>query len=406
MELKVAEKNKVILPQGFHASGMHCGIKRKKFDIGLLYSDIPCNAAAVYTTNRIKAAPIVVNREHLKNGTAQALVLCSGVANTGTGEKGIRDAQEIACIAASELKIDCNDVLVSSTGIIGIPLPMPKIRKAIPEICSNKNSEGGIDFATAARTTDTFAKHYTLRFNVGGNIATITGIAKGSGMVHPNMATMLSFITTNLSITTEMLGKALKVSVDETYNMISVDGETSTNDMAIIMANGLAANKVIDSDGEEFDSFVNVLNMLNRELSKQIVKDGEGATKLLEVVVEGAANIEDARMAAIAIAKSNLVKTAIFGEDANWGRILCVVGYSGADVVEDKLDIYLKSSRGRIQVVENGIDNMVDYRIACSVLGDKEVSIIVNLNNGDHMATAWGCDLSFEYVRINGSMRS
>lgn len=403
---ELADHEKVELAPGFSGAGIHCGIKRKRKDLGLIYSEDECSAAGIYTQNKICSASVHVTRDHLTNGRGRALIIASGVANTGTGEQGMKDAKEMARLTSKETGVPENDVLVASTGVIGVRLPMEKLRAGIPRLCRQKAPAGAYDFAHAVRTTDTFIKHAALRFNIGGKVITLAGIAKGSGMVHPNMATILAFITTDLAINSQMLHKALRDSAADTYNMISIDGETSTNDMALIMANGRAGNRRITSPDEDYDTLCYSLGLLNKKLSKLIVRDGEGATKLLEVTVEGAATDEDARIAARAVAKSTLVKTAMFGEDANWGRILCVLGYSGAQVVEDTLDIYVKSSKGRIQVVESGIDAMVDYRSACNLLTDEEVLIDINMNIGEGRATAYGCDLSYDYVRINGDLRS
>lgn len=409
MNNKNTEKQEIkdlVLPQGFLASGIHCGIKRKRKDLGILFSEIPCDTAAVYTQNSIKGASISLTREHLIDGKAQAILINSGVANTGTGKKGIEDARVMAQQAAEALGIGENDVLVASTGIIGIPLPMDKIALGMPIVCAKKSPDGARDFAQAIRTTDTFDKTVVLRFNLGGKMVTMTGIAKGSGMIHPNMATMLAFILTDLNISAKMLQQALKDSTNETYNMITVDGETSTNDMVVIMANGQAGNDRISSDGEDYSTFLYALNELNIKLARLIARDGEGATKLLEIRIEGAQDETQARNAAKAVAKSSLVKTAVFGADANWGRILCALGYSDAVIDEDKLDIFLMSEKGRMMIVDQGEDNLSDYKHACSLLDCNEVTIVINLNMGDGTATAYGCDLSFDYVRINGAMRS
>ncbi|ERM91707.1 ornithine acetyltransferase [Caldanaerobacter subterraneus subsp. yonseiensis KB-1] len=397
---------KIELPKGFVASGVFAGIKRSKKDLALIYSERLANISAVFTTNRVKAAPVILDMERAKKGKAQAIVINSGNANACTGEKGIEDAKSMAKKVAEVLEIEEEDVLVCSTGVIGVPLPMEKVLKGIEVAALSLSKEGGYDAAHAIMTTDTFLKAVTVKFNVEGKDITMTGFAKGSGMIHPNMATMLSFVLTDASVEKTTLDKAFKDIVNKTYNMISVDGDMSTNDTAIVMANGMAENKAIQEGTYEFDLFYKALEYVNKTLAKLIAKDGEGATKLIEVNVINAKTENDARLAAKAIVNSNLVKTAIFGEDANWGRILAAVGYSGADFDVDKVDIYLKSAKGEVKVCENGGYVHFDEGMAKEILKGKEIFIIVDMKAGEFMAASWGCDLTYDYVKINGSYRT
>lgn len=394
------------LPKGFLASGIFAGIKKRKKDVALIYSEKVANASAVFTTNKVKAAPVILDMERIKKGVAQAIVINSGNANACTGEKGFEDAVNMAKKVSQLLKIDEENVLVCSTGVIGVPLPMEKVLKGIEAAAENLSTEGGYQAAEAIMTTDTFLKGVTAKFVIEGKIVTMTGFAKGSGMIHPNMATMLSFILTDASITKVALNKAFKETVDKTYNMISVDGDMSTNDTAVILANGEAQNKTIEEGTHEFDVFYNALEYVNKTLAKLIVKDGEGATKFMEVNVINAKTEKDARLAAKSIVNSNLVKTAIFGEDANWGRILAAVGYSGADFDASRVDIYLKSVKGEIKVCENGGYIFFDEALAKEILKENEITVTVDMKAGEYSATSWGCDLSYDYVKINGSYRT
>jgi glutamate N-acetyltransferase/amino-acid N-acetyltransferase len=344
--------------------------------------------------------------ERIKKGVAQAIVINSGNANACTGEKGFEDAVNMAKKVSQLLKIDEENVLVCSTGVIGVPLPMEKVLKGIEAAAENLSTEGGYQAAEAIMTTDIFLKGVTAKFVIEGKIVTMTGFAKGSGMIHPNMATMLSFVLTDANITKTALNKAFKETVDKTYNMISVDGDMSTNDTAIILANGEAQNKTIEEGTHEFDVFYKALEYVNKTLAKLIVKDGEGATKFMEVNVVNAKTEKDARLAAKSVINSNLVKTAIFGEDANWGRILAAVGYSGADFDANSVDIYLKSVKGEIKVCENGGYIFFDEALAKEILKEKEITVTVDMKAGEYSATSWGCDLSYDYVKINGSYRT
>ncbi|KHO61822.1 MULTISPECIES: bifunctional glutamate N-acetyltransferase/amino-acid acetyltransferase ArgJ [Thermoanaerobacter] len=404
-ELEILEGS-IELPKGFLASGIFAGIKKSKKDIALIYSEKVANAAAVFTTNKVKAAPVLLDMKRIEKGTAQAIIINSGNANACTGEKGFGDAVNMAKKVSQLLKIDEENVLVCSTGVIGAPLPMEKVLKGIETAAENLSTEGGYQAAEAIMTTDTFLKGVTAKFVIEGKIVTMTGFAKGSGMIHPNMATMLSFILTDANITKVALNKAFKETVDKTYNMISVDGDMSTNDTAIILANGEAQNKIIEEGAHEFDVFYKALEYVNKTLAKLIVKDGEGATKFMEVNIVNAKTEEDARLAAKSVINSNLVKTAIFGEDANWGRILAAVGYSGADFDVNDVDIYLKSVKGEIKVCENGGYIFFDEALAKEILKEKEITITVDMKAGEYSATSWGCDLSYDYVKINGSYRT
>ncbi|MBE3592164.1 MAG: bifunctional glutamate N-acetyltransferase/amino-acid acetyltransferase ArgJ [Thermoanaerobacter sp.] len=404
-ELEILEGS-IELPKGFLASGIFAGIKKSKKDVALIYSEKVANAVAVFTTNKVKAAPVLLDMKRIEKGIAQAIIINSGNANACTGEKGFEDAVNMAKKVSQLLKIDEENVLVCSTGVIGAPLPMEKVLKGIEAAAENLSTEGGYQAAEAIMTTDTFLKGVTAKFVIEGKIVTMAGFAKGSGMIHPNMATMLSFILTDASITKVALNKAFKETVDKTYNMISVDGDMSTNDTAVILANGEAQNKTIEEGTHEFDVFYNALEYVNKTLAKLIVKDGEGATKFMEVNVINAKTEKDARLAAKSIVNSNLVKTAIFGEDANWGRILAAVGYSGADFDASRVDIYLKSVKGEIKVCENGGYIFFDEALAKEILKENEITVTVDMKAGEYSATSWGCDLSYDYVKINGSYRT
>ncbi|MDI3533659.1 MAG: glutamate N-acetyltransferase / amino-acid N-acetyltransferase [Thermosediminibacterales bacterium] len=392
----------VCSPKGFKASGVLCGIKKSKRDLAVIFSETPANSAAVFTQNKFAAAPLVVSKENLKNGIAQAVVVNSGNANACTGTQGISNAKRMAELTAKLLRINSSDVLVASTGVIGVQLPMNKIEKGIKEAVKNLKTDGGKEAACAIMTTDTFQKTVAVKTEIGGAEITIGGIAKGSGMIHPNMATMLGFITTDVKITTSLLKKALKESVEKSFNMITVDGDTSTNDMVAVLANGLANNNVIETEGEDFEKFKSALDEVTVTLAKAIVRDGEGATKFIEVEVKGAETFEDAKTVAMAVANSNLVKTAFFGEDANWGRIVCAAGYSGANVVPEKLDLFVKD----FKLVENGTPTDYSEEEVSEYLKNKELKITIDLGLGNQKATAWTCDLSYDYVKINGSYRT
>lgn len=393
----------VTAPQGFLAAGVAAGIrKRGKKDVALVYSEVPATCAAVYTTNKFKAAPLKVTEQHLTNGIAQAMVINSGIANACMGKEGMDSAKKMAEIAAQALKIKTEDVVVASTGLIGAPLPMDAIERGIKGATVALAVEGGADASEAIMTTDLVKKEVAVQLELGGKVVTIGAMAKGSGMIHPNMATMLGFITTDGAVEAKCLQKILKETVNSSFNMISVDGDTSTNDMVVIMANGLAQNPVITVDGEHYEEFKAAVNEVCIILAKLIAQDGEGATKLIEVQVRGALSLEDARKAALAICSSNLVKAAIFGEDANWGRIITALGYSGAEVDSDKVDVYL----GDLLMAENGTGLSFDEDKASLILKEKEIILAVDLKLGDYEAKSWGCDLSYDYVKINAAYRT
>lgn len=398
----------ITAPIGFVAAGIHCGLKKnvKKKDLAVIYSKKICTAAGVYTTNKVKGAPLMLTMEHLENLKAQAIIVNSGNANACTGIVGYENAKRMAKLTADSLNIKLEDVVVASTGVIGAHLNMELLEKGIPEVCKGVSKQGYIDAREAIKTTDTVKKDLAVEIDIDGKKVTIGAMAKGSGMVHPNMATMLSFITTDLDIDETLLAEALKESAKKTYNMISVDGDTSTNDMMIILANGMAANAKITEKDINYKIFIDALQFLNTELAKKIAKDGEGATKLIETLVKGAASEEEAAKIAKAIIASSLVKTAMFGADANWGRILCAIGYCGADINPESVSISFESGKGYIRVYENSLPLDFSEEKAKEILLENEIQIIVELNNGNFEAVAWGCDLSYEYVRINGDYRS
>jgi glutamate N-acetyltransferase/amino-acid N-acetyltransferase len=398
----------ITAPMGFVAAGVHCGLKKnvKKKDLAVVYSKKICTAAGVYTTNKVKGAPLIVTMEHLENLKAQAVIVNSGNANTCTGLVGYENAKKMAQLTAESLNIKAEDVIVASTGVIGAHLNMALLEKGIPEVCMAVSKQGYIDAREAIKTTDTVKKDLGIEIDIAGKKVTIGAMAKGSGMIHPNMATMLAFITTDLNIDETLLTEALKESVSKTYNMISVDGDTSTNDMTVILANGMAENTKITEKDINYKIFLDALQFLNTELAKKIAKDGEGATKLLETLVKGASTYEEGAKVAKAVIASSLVKTAMFGADANWGRILCAIGYCGEDINPESVSISFESGKGYIKVYENSKPLDFSEEKAKEILLENEIQIIVELNKGNFEAVAWGCDLSYEYVRINGDYRS
>ena len=398
----------VTAPNGFLASGIHCGLKpgSLKKDLALIYSEVPAAAAGMYTKNKVKGAPIYITKEHLSNKKAQAIIINSGNANTCNGDDGLHKAKKMTSLQAKELNLKTDEVLVASTGVIGVPLNIDAIKNGIPLLTEKLSKDGSNDASLAIMTTDTFQKQLALEFYIGEKKVTIGSMAKGSGMIEPNMGTMLSFITTDLSISPELLDEALKSSVTVTYNRVSVDGDTSTNDMVLILANGLAENPTIIEKDDNYYAFLKVLTELNTIMAKNIAKDGEGATKLLECQIIGAKTEEDAVVLGKSVINSSLVKTAMFGSDANWGRILCALGYTKIDFDPEKVDVSFESSAGSIKVCEAGSSLPFDEDIAKKVLSENEVVIKVNLFLGDHNAYVWGCDLSYEYVKINGDYRS
>ncbi len=397
----------VCAAKGFRAAGIHCGIRKNKIkpDLALICSDVSCSAAAVYTTNLVKGAPLTVTRKHLENGTAQAVIINSGNANT-CNANGIEVAETMCSLAAGGLGLDPNDVLVASTGVIGQPLPLEPIENGLPQLFSQLSYEGSDSAAKAIMTTDLVKKEIAVEFELGGKICHLGGIAKGSGMIHPNMATMLVFITTDAAISSEMLQKALSTDVQNTFNMISVDGDTSTNDNVIVMANGMAGNPVVEKDDEDFAIFMKALNTVTIALSRMIAADGEGATKLLECSVKGAATEKDAKIVAKSVICSSLLKAAMFGADANWGRILCAIGYSGANVDIHNVAVSFANEKGEICVCENGAGVAFSEEKAKEILLEKEIEIRIGLGDGESSAVAWGCDLTYDYVKINGDYRT
>ncbi|MGN0761132.1 MAG: bifunctional glutamate N-acetyltransferase/amino-acid acetyltransferase ArgJ [Christensenellales bacterium] len=400
-------KGGVCAAQGFKASGVHCGIRKNKSkkDLALIVSDVECNVACVYTTNLVKGAPITVTKKHVADGVAQAIICNSGNANTCNAD-GEYIAGEMSKAIAETLGIKENDVVVASTGVIGQPLDLTPIKNGMTELKEALSYNGNDAAAEAIMTTDTVDKQVAVEFEVKGKTCRIGGMAKGSGMIHPNMATMLVFITTDVAISSKMLQKALSGDIANTFNMVSVDGDTSTNDMVTVLANGLAGNEPIEQEDDDFRVFVKALNSVTVALCRMIAGDGEGATKLLECVVGGAKNELTAKTVAKSVITSSLLKAAMFGADANWGRVLCAIGYSGADVDVNKIDVAFESTVGTIEVCKDGAGIEFSEEKAKQVLSEKEILIKVELNQGAFGATAWGCDLTYDYVKINGDYRT
>ena len=397
----------VCAANGFKAAGVHCGIRKNKTkkDLALIVSDTLCNAAAVYTTNLVKGAPLTVTKNHITNGKAQAVICNSGNANT-CNANGIEIAEQMSDLVSKEVGIDASDVVVASTGVIGQPLDITPIANGIPVLAQNLSYDGSQDAAEAIMTTDTIDKQIAVEFTLGGKVCRMGGIAKGSGMIHPNMATMLVFITTDAAISSEMLQKALSGDIANTFNMLSIDGDTSTNDMVTVLANGTAGNDEITACGEDFNTFMKALNTVTVNLCRVIAGDGEGATKLLECKVSGANTLENAKTVAKSVICSSLLKAAMFGADANWGRVLCAIGYSGAKVDVTKIDVSFVSNKGEIIVCKNGAGVDFSEEKAKEILLEKEIVIDIKLNDGEYNSTAWGCDLTYDYVKINGDYRT
>jgi len=397
----------VCAAKGFTANGVHCGIRknRDKKDLSLIFSEVRASCAAVYTTNLVKGAPILVDQKHLADGMAQAIICNSGNANT-CNANGVEIAEQMAQLAAGQLHIAPEDIIVASTGVIGQPLDIAPIEAGIEELAAGLNQNGSEDATEGIMTTDTIQKRVAVEFELGGKTCHIGGIAKGSGMIHPNMATMLVFITSDVSISPEMLQKALSGDIQNTFNMLSVDGDTSTNDTVVVMANGLAGNPQIVEEGDDFTVFMKALNTINVALCRMIAGDGEGATKLLECKVTGARDLQTAKTAAKGVICSSLLKAAMFGADANWGRVICAIGYSGADVDVTKIDIAFRSEAGTIQVCEQGSALDFSEELAKEILLKNEIEILVDLHSGNEKAVAWGCDLTYDYVKINGDYRT
>lgn len=404
--------------KGFKASGTYCGIKKPsidnqnpdikhKNDICLYVSDVVCNAAAVYTQNKVKGAPILVTKANLEKSGNKAIAVIANSKNANTcNADGVEKAERMCELVANELGIPQEHVIVASTGVIGQVLPIEPIEKAVPvlakDLCYNKNAEA----ATAIMTTDTVMKEYAVEFEINGTVCHLGGMAKGSGMIHPNMATTLNFITTDCAISSELLQKSLSDIVKVTYNCLSIDGDTSTNDMVCLMANGLAFNDEITAEDDNYEIFKNALYEVMANLTRMLAKDGEGATKLLECICSGAKDLDTAITVAKSVICSSLFKAAMFGEDANWGRVLCAIGYADAEFDINSVDVDLRSEKGAITVCRNGAGVEFSEETAAEILSADEIYIDINLNDGKEQATAWGCDLTYDYVKINGDYRT
>ena len=409
MDFKIIDGG-VCAAKGFKASGVYCAIKEnhtKKNDIALIVSDVMCNAAGVYTSNKVKGAPVVVTKKHLEKsgGKAKAVIVNSKNANTCNAD-GEEKAEKMCSLAADALGIKPEEVIVASTGVIGQVLPIEPIVKAVPQLVEKLSYTGNVEAATAIMTTDTVKKEYAVEFDIGGKVCHLGGMAKGSGMIHPNMATTLNFITTDCAVSAPMLQKALSEIVKITYNCLSVDGDQSTNDTCMLMSNGLAENAEIAAEGAEFDTFKAALYQVMANLTRMLAKDGEGATKLLTCICSSAPDLDTAIIVAKSVIRSPLFKCAMFGADANWGRVLCAIGYAEADFDINKVDVDLGSRAGRIAVCRNGAGVDFSEDEAKKILTEDEIEIYIELNAGDAKATAWGCDLTYDYVKINGDYRS
>ncbi len=397
----------VTAAQGFVAGGIHCGIRKNKAkpDLAMIYSETPCNAAAVYTTNLVKGAPILVTKKNLADGKAKAVICNSGNANTCNAD-GAEKAEKMCRIAAEVLGIEPQDVIVASTGVIGQVLPIEPIENAAQALKDSLSPDGSSAAAAAIMTTDTIPKEVAVQTVIGGKTVKLGGISKGSGMIHPNMATMLCFLTTDCAISTAMLDRAIHKVTGNTFNMISIDGDTSTNDTFAVLANGVAGNPEIVEENEDYAAFTEALEAVCRELSKLMAGDGEGATKLLVCSVDGAEDEETAKTVAKSVICSTLFRAAMFGADANWGRVLCAIGYSGAAVDVEKIDVSFRSVKGQVDVCRNGAGIEFSEEKASEVLGEKEITILVSLHMGGESAEAYGCDLTYDYVKINGDYRT
>ena len=408
MHIEILKEGGVTAPKGFRANGIHCGIRKNKDkkDLMLIVSDVLCDAAAVYTQNLVCGAPVTVTRENLKNGKARAVICNSGIANTCNAD-GVEKAEAMCALTEQYTGIPANDVVVASTGVIGQPIDLEPIQNGMQTLVDGLNENGSSAAAQAIMTTDTVKKEIAVSVELsGGKTCTLGAIAKGSGMIHPNMATMLSFITTDANISAEMLQKALRWCVTRSYNMLSVDGDTSTNDTVAILANGLCGNTRIETENEDYNAFCSALFEICSRVVRMLAKDGEGATKLVVCEVVGAADEETARVCAKSVIRSPLVKTAMFGSDANWGRVLCALGYAGAAIDVSKIDVSFRSRKGTVPVCKNGAGIEFSEEKAKEVLLEDEIEILVDLNSGDAEATAYGCDLTYDYVKINGDYRT
>ena len=397
----------VCAAKGFKASGVHCGIRknRTKKDLALIVSEVSASAAAVYTTNLVKGAPLLVNQKHLADGKAQAVICNSGNANT-CNANGIEIAEAMAKLVSQYVPVKPQDVVVASTGVIGQPLDITPIADGMAELTAGLSENGGEAAAEAIMTTDTKKKEVAVEFTLGGKVCRMGGIAKGSGMIHPNMATMLVFITTDAAVSSEMLQKALSADIKNTFNMLSIDGDTSTNDMVTVLANGMAGNPEITAEGADFTEFMKALNTITVSLCRMIAGDGEGATKLLECTATGADTEQAAKIAAKSVICSSLLKAAMFGADANWGRVLCAIGYSGAEVDVNKIGVFFVSAKGEIEVCRDGAGVPFSEERAKEILLENEIEIRITLGDGPYGASAWGCDLTYDYVKINGDYRT
>lgn len=398
----------VTAAKGFTASGVHCGVKTKnseKKDVALIYSECECAAAAVYTLNKVKAAPIYTTMEHIENGTARAIICNSGNANA-CAPNGPENARKMCAAVASELGINASDVIVASTGVIGQTINVSVIEEGAPALCAALSKEGSADAASAIMTTDTVLKEIAVQIVLGGKTVMLGGIAKGSGMIHPNMGTMLGFITTDVAITQGMLQACLSEVTKKTFNRVSVDGDTSTNDMVAVLANGLAGNQLIEWKDGDYAVFQDALMYICEFLAKKIAGDGEGATKLIACTMKNSRNEDAAERLAMTVISSSLVKAAMFGADANWGRVLCAMGYSKAPFRPEYVDVSFKSAAGEVMVCREGEGLVFDEELAKNILMQNEVEILVDLHESDGEATAWGCDLTYDYVKINGDYRT
>lgn len=400
----------VTAAKGFLAAGVEAGIKyQNRKDMAMVYSKTPCRAAGVFTTNVVKAAPVLWDKEVVESEwEAQAIVVNSGIANACTGKLGYEYCRETAGAAADALEISPQSVLICSTGVIGMQLPMEKMTEGVRMLAKaiKPGEEAGTDAAKAIMTTDTRNKQVAVKVMIGGKEVTIGGMCKGSGMIHPNMCTMLAFVTTDVNISKKLLQEALSADVQDTFNMVSVDGDTSTNDTLLVLANGQAENPEITEKGADYDTFVEALHYVNETLAKKIAGDGEGATALFEVKVIHADNKEDAKTLAKSVITSSLTKAALFGHDANWGRILCALGYSGAKFDPEAIELYLESSAGKILIFKDGMAADYSEEEATRILSCSEVTALVDMKMGEAEATAWGCDLTYDYVKINADYRS
>lgn len=400
----------VTAAKGFQAAAAAAQIKYKdRTDMAMIYSEVPCVAAGTFTTNVVKAAPVKWDQEIVyHHSAAQAVVCNSGIANACTGEEGLGYCRKTAEAAAEALNIDAENVLVASTGVIGMQLPIDRIAEGVRMLVPTLSDtiEAGTDAAKAIMTTDTVKKEVAVQIELDGKTVTIGGMCKGSGMIHPNMCTMLGFLTTDAAISKELLLEALQEDVKDTYNMVSVDGDTSTNDTVLLLANGMAGNAEIKEKDENYNTFKKALNYVNTCLAKKIAGDGEGATALFEVKVIGAASKEDAVTLSKSVVTSSLTKAAIYGHDANWGRILCAMGYSGVQFNPEKVDLYFESKAGKIKIIENGVSTGYSEEEATKILSEEEVTAIADVKMGEFCATAWGCDLTYDYVKINADYRS